>query len=63
MGAQSVQSILVNIFLRVSTYRQTVINEIPNHIDFQIKKSVLEHYDLGKITREQAIDSVRVTYF
>lgn len=39
------------------------INEIPNHIDFQIKKSVLEHYDLGKITREQAIDSVLVTYF
>ena len=39
------------------------INEIPNHIDFQIKKSVLEHYDLGKITREQAIDSVLVTYY
>ena len=39
------------------------MDEIPNRIDFQIKKSVLEDYDQGKITREQAIDSVSVTYY
>ena len=38
-------------------------NSIPNRVDFQIKKSVLEDYDQGKITREQAIDSVSVTYY
>ena len=30
---------------------------------FKLKKSVLENYDQGKITREQAIDSVSVTYY
>ena len=39
------------------------MDEIPNRIDFQIKKSALEDYDQGKITREQAIDSVSVTYY
>ena len=37
--------------------------EIPERIDFQIKKSVLEDLDRGKISRENAIEKVVVTEF
>jgi hypothetical protein len=39
------------------------IEEIPERIDFQIKKSVLEQFDRGRISREDAINSVSVTEY
>ena len=39
------------------------MDEVPNRIDFKIKKSVLEEYDQGKISREKAIDLVSISYY
>ena len=39
------------------------VNSIPERVDFQIKKSVLEDLDKGRISREEAIKKVVVTEF
>ncbi len=39
------------------------IDEIPERIDLQIKKSVLENLDRGRISRDEAINSVLITEY
>lgn len=39
------------------------IEGIPERVDFQIKKSVLEQLDRGKISREEALNSVSITEY
>lgn len=45
------------------TVSGTRVEEIPERVDFQVKKSVLEDFDRGKISREQAINQVVITEY
>jgi hypothetical protein len=38
-------------------------DDIPERLDIQLKKSVLEQFDRGRLTREQALDQVVVTEY
>ena len=42
---------------------RTELEEIPERVDFQLKKSVLENLDRGRISREDAIKQVVVSEY
>ncbi len=57
-SVNSDQFILTSLNLSSSGF-----DEIPERVDFQIKKSVLEQFDRGRISREEAINSVSITEY
>ncbi len=57
-SVNSDQFILTSVNLSSSGF-----DEIPERVDFQIKKSVLEQFDRGRISREEAINSVSITEY
>lgn len=60
---RTLSSVSSDQFILTSVNVSTGIDEIPDRVDFQIKKSVLEEYDRGRISREEAINSVSITEY
>jgi hypothetical protein len=57
-SVESEQHVLISMSVSASR-----IEEVPQRVDLQIKKSVLENLDRGRISREDAIESVSVTEY
>ena len=57
-SVESDQHVLISMSVSASR-----IEEVPQRVDLQIKKSVLENLDRGRISREDAIESVSVTEY
>ena len=50
-----------HIWLNVTVSKSWLDVELPEMMEIQIKKSVLDQYDKGSISREQALNEVRIT--
>jgi hypothetical protein len=57
---RTLSSVSQNQHILVSVNIQSSVDEVPDRVDFQLQKSVLEQMDEGDVSREEAMNEIRV---